>query len=592
MPPAFLLLLFFFVLLFPDRGGAQEVCPEGRVDHLVIDNHSIFDPESLPKGVRLRWAYELANRIHVRTREGLIRRELLFEEGDCFDPHLLRESARILREFRFIARADVHETSEPDGSRRVVVDTRDEWTTQVFMNARFEGGFRFEGFGIVEENFLGQGVTLGAFAITYKEQRDVGAILEVPRVGRTGWDVRFGGTGTRVGSSWDQAILHPFRGEVGTRAFRQQFQQRDDLFAYVLSDGTGDLTHLTLPLRVERAEISGAVRAGEPGRWLVLGGGLSRDRIAPGSLAEAEVIRNQDFSDPLEPPPGLTDPIAHQLLTRESVRLNLLVGLRHLEYRTRTGLDALRGVQDVPVGFDGYLAAGRSLGSVTPERPRESHLGGMVRGGFSGNDLTGFLSLRTEARFEEAQVGRNQGLQDILAEGHMLAYLHLDALPGHATVARASYLGGWRTTTPFQLILGGIDGVRGYGEAELPVGRRAVFSLEHRTPLPNPFPELADLGATLFGDLGQGWAGDAPHAGATGWRGTVGFGLRLGFPAGSSAVIRADIAFPVDGESDGGGPIFRVTAREWIGLLHPLYNLQLARSRRTGITGEFPGVAR
>ena len=41
--------------------------------------------------------YRAANKIHINTNESYIRGDLLFEEGDCYDPFLIEESGRKLR---------------------------------------------------------------------------------------------------------------------------------------------------------------------------------------------------------------------------------------------------------------------------------------------------------------------------------------------------------------------------------------------------------------------------------------------------------------------------------------------------------------
>jgi hypothetical protein len=97
---------------------------------------------------------------------------------------------------------------------------------------------------------------------------------------------------------------------------------------------------------------------------------------------------------------------------------------------------------------------------------------------------------------------------------------------------------------PWQTPLGGDEGVRGYASDELPTGSVAVASVEDRINLPVIFPAF-DLGLTAFGDVGRGWAGDTPFALETGWRSSLGTGLRIGLPAGSGASIRAELAWPV-----------------------------------------------
>src|SRR5687768_4779139 len=132
-------------------------CTTGPVSAVFIDNHSIFDMNDPGLARRLRWAYESANRLHVRTRKPVIERELLLQRGDCYDPARVDESARILRGYHFISSADVFGVAQPDGSWHVVADTQDEWTTQIDMRIGFTDGVDFQGGRIRETNVLGSG---------------------------------------------------------------------------------------------------------------------------------------------------------------------------------------------------------------------------------------------------------------------------------------------------------------------------------------------------------------------------------------------------------------------------------------------------
>jgi hemolysin activation/secretion protein len=134
---------------------------------------------------------------------------------------------------------------------------------------------------------------------------------------------------------------------------------------------------------------------------------------------------------------------------------------------------------------------------------------------------------------------------------------------------------------PFQLTLGGRSAVRGFREEHLPGSQRVLVTLEDRVFLGWPAPDLMDMGLTFFADAGKVWAGDVAYGMDSGWRGTVGFGLRFGFPAGSRGVGRVDLAFPL-GEG-GGGPVFRVTAFELTGILTGFEDPQMRRSRRMDV---------
>jgi hypothetical protein len=591
-----MIALLTLLLTFSSSAFQARACPEGEIGHVFIDNHSIFDPASLPEDDRIRWAYELANRIHMRTREEVIRGELPFQEGDCFDSEVARETARVLREFRFIAGADVFDVPQPDGSTHVVVDTRDEWTTKVALSTRFEDGFRFEGASIAEENFLGRGASVGVFWVDREERRHLGALTEVPRVRGSAWDARASMARTRVGEKITQAVIRPFHGEQTGTAFRQEFLHQRDLFTYVLprdrsaNGDVGSWSHLVIPLREQRIQLGLSHRLGQPGSVWVLGGGLSYENLQVGSPDMAEGILDGNFGDREPAPSALSAAIEPQSGSRRAFRANGMAGLRQLRFVERRGLDTVGGIQDVPLGREVFLTVGRTLGSTGPDRPPDvlARLS-LFRGGELGPILS-FFTLSAESR-REAGRGRTEGWRDGIGEAQTLNYWHPEG-PGSPTILfRASAQGGWRTDAPYQLTLGGPDGVRGYSETAVPGARRVILSAEGRWGLPNPLSQLTDLGMTIFGDTGRMWAGDAPYGVSTGWRSTVGAGLRVGFPAGSSSVIRIDVAVPVDG-AVARSPVIRVSAREWLGVLDDTRSRQLLRSRRSGLTPDFSSVAR
>jgi hypothetical protein len=380
--------------LFQEGAG----CPQGQVSRIFIDNHSVFDPASLPDDSRIRWAYRLANRIHVRTRPDFIEAELLLSVGDCYDPGLTRESARILREFRFVASADVFSVPQEDGSRHLVVETRDEWTTKFAGDITFDGGMKLRGVSLMEENFLGRGISLGAYFVDVDERREVGGRFEIPRLRGSNWDLSTSAGRTRVGTTWSQAVLHPFVGEVGTFAFRQRGSSRRDLFTWNLPMGP-PWTQLVAPLEVGSLEVTGARRFGTSGRFFLVGGGISREWVRPGGTALVEGVIAGAFDDRRQVPDSVALPLRSQLETREATRLNVLLGVRRVAYVERRGLDALTGVQDVPVGREALLSVGPAVGG---SGPMDVFVRGDLFGGVSSGPWVGQLYLSLEGRQEAA----------------------------------------------------------------------------------------------------------------------------------------------------------------------------------------------
>ena len=80
------------------------------VDTIIVENRNIFDSSDPTPG----WVANLANGLHVRTRHWVIRRRLLLNPGDAFDP------AR-LEALRTAARAG----GRPESARRIAASLVD-----------------------------------------------------------------------------------------------------------------------------------------------------------------------------------------------------------------------------------------------------------------------------------------------------------------------------------------------------------------------------------------------------------------------------------------------------------------------------------
>ncbi|HZD03959.1 MAG TPA: BamA/TamA family outer membrane protein, partial [Longimicrobiales bacterium] len=369
-----------------------------------------------------------------------------------------------------------------------------------------------------------------------------------------------------VGSFFGEELRYPFVGEVGRAAGRQLYQRRRDRFAYWAGQGR-DFTHVLLPLDEESVELTLAGRIGEPGNLTVFGVGFANHTLHfPGYPGDVEVAHGGNFDRTEPADSGIAGALAAQTRFSSGTRVNLLFGQRNIHFVRRQGLDALTGVQDVPVGFELALTLGRSIGSFSFDDDEPDDLYTRIRlfQGVGTGPLLLNLSAGWEARevFSGGRAGR--GWKDIIGELDGILYWQPEALTAHTLFARLAASGGWKMTLPFQLSLGGSTGVRGYPEETWPGARRVVLTAEDRLYVPWPAPRLFDFGFTFFGDAGRMWPGDVPFGTASGWRGAVGAGLRFGFPAGSRGVVRLDLAFPVD-RARAGDPILRLALVDVVG---------------------------
>ncbi|HUF74647.1 MAG TPA: BamA/TamA family outer membrane protein [Longimicrobiales bacterium] len=556
-----------------DSSGADpERCAEGVISAVEVESRAIYDPSSTSIAP-LAWTYGALNLLHINTAESFIRGELLFEEGDCFDAFLLSETYRLLDGYGFLYVDEITEEPDGNGGYRVLVATRDEWSTKVDIGPTYdEGGLNLERLQVTEENFLGRGVFGEYTYYARRETKTQSFGVRTPRFfGRSDAGLAVGSA--RPGNFFEQYWRYPFVGEAGHWAVREGYRQGTDYFAYGTNDPS---TQVLVPVRREFSELSGAYRFGRPGASLILGATLARDVV---QFRGGPEVTYGDY-DVREPLPGpVPANMQRQLRPFTATRAALHLGTRRFRYVDYTGLDDLRHTDLVGLGSFFGVTLGRTLPIFEASRaPAVDDY--YVRGHATMTIPVGaglfIWGTTLEARHEA------RGWQDVLADADVAAYARSGLLPGHTLFFRASGASGWETTLPYQLSLGGREGVRSLDEDRFPGGRMVRFVLEDRIVLPWP-EDTADLGLTLFSDLGRVWAGDAPYGVDSRWEASLGFGLRIGLPRGTRHIWRADIAFPVG--ASGGGPQFRITA-ELNKLRSGFFTPDLRRSRRFAIGPE------
>jgi hypothetical protein len=577
-------------LLAPRPGAAQALaadgCDTGRIEHIFVDNHSIFDTSDPELDPRFRWAYELANRLHIRTRPDVITRELLFGVGDCYDLDVIEESGRLLRTYPFLARVDIYGIQQPDGTFHVVVDTEDEWSTQVEAKLDFSGGVSLEGAEVRERNLAGRGMELGLFYRSVHATEEYGLRYRAPQLLGTRWVTEFAAGRTRAGHLFVHELTHPFVGETGRWSVRELIHHRDRLFDYVVpaSPASPD-GRLLVPLTERGLHLVGMRRFGRPGNLTVLGGGISVLELSFRDDPDFGIrfVDGGDYRDPHPAPPELRAPAEERLEEIRNVRAVLLVGKRNITWRQYRGVDSFRGREDVRVGAEVELAVGRSVPGLQVDDDLYAGLDVYAALGPPSAFFAG--RVRTDARRDHGGDPDSFELRDVFSEGEIFLYLRPTPLPSHTFLLRMAAAGGWHVRTPYQLTLGGPHALRGWPEHTLPGGRRAIFSVENRWFAGWPFPDVADLGTSAFLDVGRIWPGRAPYGIDSGWRASVGGGLRVNFPAGGTNTMRLDLAFPVGADGGLGRMQLLIGVGEYIGITAPFSDLQFSRSRMPPITG-------
>ena len=580
---AALLILTAAATASAQEPGSQNACQYGPITYVFIDNHSIFDTHDEQASRRFSWFFRTANALHVRTRRSVIARELLFGPGDCYDPWLVEESERVLRSNDFLAQVEIYGVPQPDGSYHVVVDTRDEWSTQGDLRVSLQDGLQFEGIRVREANFLGRGTAIGGYYIDRDVTRDWGTSFFTPQLIGTRWDLSADLGGTRAGTVFTQSLSYPFVGEVSRWSSRQQFSREDRFFDYIAIDNPEDQVHVLMPVRDKHFDLALVRRFGQRGNLTLVGGGLTYNQLTyPGQPRIAENGDDIETATPADS--SLVAPALRDTEDLSAIRFALFLGQRRVWWVKRRGLDSMRGQQDVRLGVEAGLAIARSFPSLEQDNDMTTtaalysafELGPLIVGGRGRFDARrNFAALTSESPWE-----------DIYADGEVLAYFRPPKASKHTVLLRAAGTGGWNLVTPFQLTLGGDRGLRGYRPNRFPGGRRAVFTGEHRLYWGWPRPGSLDIGHTLFLDVGRMWPGDAPYGIDSGWQASIGAGLRAAFPAGSRTTYRIDVAVPIKPGAGAHDLRLMISVGELLGLSVPFRDTQISRSRYEGIAGQ------
>lgn len=128
------------------------------VDSVEINNREIYDT-SIPR--YSNFLFRTANKLHIVTKQAVIRRELLLGVGAPFSAALAEETARNLRQKCRLVDAWVETERLPNDHLLVRVVTIDQWSLVGGVELSREGNRTRYKFGFEERNLLGYNQLLG-----------------------------------------------------------------------------------------------------------------------------------------------------------------------------------------------------------------------------------------------------------------------------------------------------------------------------------------------------------------------------------------------------------------------------------------------
>jgi len=441
-----------------------------------------------------------ANALHVRTRAHVIRRELLVDVGDVFDPERIAESERNLRGLEIFQDVSIDVEEEAEGVV-VVVRTSDRWTTELRTELSSQGGISQVGLGLSDVNLFGRAFELGG---SFTSSTDVDAAAgrwRDPRLLGTRWGGAVALRHDDLQRSLQVGLDHPFYSETVRWSA-----------AAAYTNSSGDRRLFDSGEEVDRLDVSERRLDG----WAALH--RHGDALQRWALVASRRRQRGDIADDA----GLVA-VAWSVLAR-----------RYFEARD---IDFLGAVEDLATGATVQLGAGadlRALGATHDRSFVRSDLAASRR--FGSTVLLGCQW--AQYAFLDARAHVDNGRAAFETFGFWQT-------PGAQTLAwrlGAGALVGEHEDLRFNL--GGDDRLRGY-EARHLSGERVLYgSLEERL-----FTDwrlfFLRLGAVAFVDAAAAWdegevlARDRARLGG-------GVGLRVATNRAGSSVTGVDLAFGTD----------------------------------------------
>jgi hypothetical protein len=479
------------------------------IESIEIRIEDVFEDEGRTPD---QWVYRLGNQLHIETKEVVIRRELLFREGDPLDPEALEQTERNLRALPFIRKARIERHPSGDNVRlRVVV--ADSWTTVPEVRLSKVGNEWIWAAGASEGNLFGRGKELEALHSSGLDRDETYVLYRDPRLFGSRVALSTYYSSASDGHHGYVAGVRPFYALSSLWSFRAVVEDFDRLDP-IYQDGE----------RIEQLR-------------------HTRERA---DFEAARAVRRTDRS-------ALRIHLGYQLsedLVEEDARKFgvVQVGLTSIfhSFRKLTHVNRFERTEDINLGNEAAAFVGLSTPSLGGE-PGDSYFFFLSeRHGFPLSAEGFLLGLASwQARHRRSEIENS------------IARFRLDWVQKLSSrkllLAKADFLHGSNLDPEVQLRLGAESGLRGYPVRQFNGTRSLLLSFEGRWFFADDILRLVSLGVAGFVDSGFAWPAGTKIA-INDLRSDVGISLLLGANRVSSSRpgVRVDLAYalrPLEGRS-------------------------------------------
>lgn len=507
------------------------------IGSIEIKVNDVFEEKDLD------FPYSTANSLKVNTKHEVVRRELLFKEGEPFDEFVLDESERNLRTLRYLRNIAI--VPKLDGDIvNILVSVQDTWTLIPQVGFSSGTGRKKTNAGLLESNLLGYGKRLEVGYAEDDSRQQVQGVWEDDRLAGTRTDLVAGLFERSDGEIALLSVGKPFRSLVETEAWNINSYYGDTVGRLFEN---GDERYI---FRQEKKNLGGryAIAVGDPEvevRRLAFGYDYQDEKF--------DQADQQDYEDlDLDPNVVSNDP---SMLPTDRRFSGPVISYEYIrpDFIQMSYIDRFDRVEDYNLGrqysINSYIAPD-FLGSN-----KDTYI-------FSANRSQGYQFARDQ--FIRGEVGfgsrfDEHGPANSLTRFEVKYYDVLGSLYwgerflGKHTLAANFFMDYGNDLDRDKELLAGADNVvRGYEARTFTGDKRFGFNFEDRIHIAEDVFKLISVGGAVFFDAGGATYDPLGQLVTDDVYSDVGFGLRIAFPRSSGGqVFRIDVAFPLRDGPDG-----------------------------------------
>ena len=493
------------------------------IGEIRIRAQDIFDLDD-PK--ESNWLFGAANWLHIKTRPGTIRRQLLFRSGERLSVRVIEETKRLLRGDRYLYEAEIRPVAWHDGLVDLEVSTRDTWSLQPGASVSYTGGTTNSGVSLRDYNLLGTGMNFSIARRSSSAASSAGATrhsvdlsFSYPYAFDGHTTVAYGQSSFDEGSTRSLTLARPFYA-LDSRWAAGASTSADDR---VISSYAGGVVAAQYRRRHDGSEAFLGGSQGLVDGWA--------HRLSAGLRYGKDEYRAE---------PGLIPPVqlpADRTLVAPFLRYEAVQD----DFREVSNLDQIARPEYLALGWHAWLEFGRAARALGSTQAVSQYAGSLSK----GMRVAGTGTLLASASVSGEYAG---GRGDRERLGAAARYYQRRGSRTVFYVSLAADATNFSDATQF-LSLGGETGLRGYPTNYQLGARRVQFTAERRFYSDwYPF-RLIRVGGAMFYDIGRAWGGPYENAASRHWSTDVGFGLRLlSARSSTGTTLHVDFAFPLERE--------------------------------------------